>query len=304
MLANGQAQTFMLELMRDEQRLAHEEIYIGPVRDRDGRITGTVSVVHDITSRLKLQDGLRLWAHAVRKADFGVQILDIATRTIVAVNEQFARQRGYEAQQMQGMPYAALFPGDVAVVQESFLQAIGDIEHQIVETEHVRRGGERFPVLVDRSIYRDAAGQPRYVVAYAQDITERRRAQVEQRLAAVAFNTQDATMVLDGCGRVLRVNRAFSELTGYGQAHVLGREPFFLHTTASGEGVSAELRAQVCAAKGWRGQLWLQPRTGKPRVVRANVSAVVDQQMQRASHFVCALIDVTSEREALATPSA
>lgn len=297
-MASGGGQVFTVERLLDGGQVASEEIYISPRRDPAGAIIGTVSVVHDITHRLKMQGDLRLWAHAVQQADFGVQILDIQTRTIVAVNEQFARERGYTAQEMQGMPFAALFPSEVALAQERAVLAIGQAEHQIVETEHLRRHGGRFPVLLDRSVYRDAHGQARYVVVYAQDITERRRAQAEQRLAAVAFETQDATLVLDGTGLILRANQAFAELTGYVQADLLGCEPFFLQTQASEQGLPDELRAQVCRQKGWKGQLWLQPRTGKPRVVRANVSAVQDKDSEQASHFVCALIDVTGEREA------
>ena len=48
-----------------------------------------------------------------------------------------------------------------------------------------------------------------------QDITERKQAEAELRIAATAFESQEGMMITDADGVILRVNQAFTENTGY-----------------------------------------------------------------------------------------
>ncbi len=297
-MVTGRADVIMLDRIGEDGQLVHEEIQVNVLYDAAGNVAGTLSVVHDITHRLKMQDELRLWAHAVRQADFGIQILDIHAQSVVAVNDHFARERGYDADEMKGMSFMRLFPADIAAQQAGRLMRIEHMEHQVLETEHVKRSGERFPVLLDRSLYRDGAGRPRYIVVYATDITERKVAQMELRLAAVAFDAQDAMLVLDANGHIQRSNTAFHTLTGYAQEGVQGQSPFFLQTSANLKRPSAALCERLSDQNTWQGQLWLQPREGKPRVVRTHVSGVLDQESGVISHYVVAMVDITREHEA------
>lgn len=55
-------------------------------------------------------------------------------------------------------------------------------------------------------------------------MTENRRAQEELRIAAVAFESREGIMITDEKQVILRVNRAFTEITGYDEADVCGEE--------------------------------------------------------------------------------
>ena len=61
-----------------------------------------------------------------------------------------------------------------------------------------------------------------------EDVTERRRIEAEQRIAATAFETQEGMMVADSQGVILKINQAFTEITGYSSQDVVGQTPQFL----------------------------------------------------------------------------
>ena len=55
------------------------------------------------------------------------------------------------------------------------------------------------------------------------DITERKRVEAELRVAATAFESQEGMFVTDAATTILRVNQAFTEVTGFTAAKVVGR---------------------------------------------------------------------------------
>ena len=72
---------------------------------------------------------------------------------------------------------------------------------------------------------RDRTGKPIGVVGIARDITERSKAEEQLRIAAAAFEAQEGIAILGADGRILRVNRAFTEITGYTNEDVVGKTP-------------------------------------------------------------------------------
>ena len=60
------------------------------------------------------------------------------------------------------------------------------------------------------------------VLGVGRDITERKRAERELQLAAVAFESQDGMIVTDASGRIERINSAFTRMTGYADEEIAG----------------------------------------------------------------------------------
>ncbi|MGA0585832.1 EAL domain-containing protein [Dyella sp. KRB-257] len=148
----------------------------------------------------------------------------------------------------------------------------------------------------------DPDGKATGVLSVARDITERLRVEGELRLAAVAFQTQEALMVTSATGVIQRVNEAFGALTGYAPQEVLGKTPALLGTPRHDhdhehEHYYRQLWEQVRAEGFWQGEQWVTTRAGVPKVVRTTISSVRDGGGQ-VSHHVCTMTDLTGEREA------
>jgi diguanylate cyclase (GGDEF)-like protein/PAS domain S-box-containing protein len=296
-IATGARQQAVLPLQLRDGSVLRVDVIKVPLVMPDGGIRGILSVARDITEHLRVQAELELWAHLFMHAAFGLAIFDSRTRRITAANPTFARERGYTPEEMAGMHVDRLYPEDLIEQRRKARERINAVDHSLIETEQVTRDGRRFPVLLDCSVPHDAQGQAHYVIVYAQDISQRRRAEAELRLAEVAFETQEALMVMDAARTIQRVNRAFTELTGFAPAEAVGRRPAWLRSRHHEEAFGAEAWGQVASHGYWQGEQWIRVKASQPRVVRATLSAVKGAD-GAITHFVGAMVDMTSEREA------
>ncbi len=140
-----------------------------------------------------------------------------------------------------------------------------------------------------------------------RDVTEQRRQEQGLRIAAAAFECQECMLVLDAEGKILRVNRAFSLITGYAEHEVVGRSSALLrsvqHPISLYEAIWSEIHRTGC----WMGQVWHRHKDGSPYLALGGTTAVRDAQAQ-VSHYVINFIDAThrqqQEQERLADEAA
>lgn len=142
---------------------------------------GVLATFVDVTERREAEAHLQLWAEAFSQAQVGLAMADAQTNRFIAVNPAFARERGYEADELVGRPIGTVFPPERLDTLRSIVTTADLQGHGVVESEHQSRDGRIFPVLLDITSLRDAKGQPLRRIVFALDLTERQRA--EQALA-------------------------------------------------------------------------------------------------------------------------
>ena len=135
------------------------------------------------------------------------------------------------------------------------------------------------------------------VLVVARDITERRRAESELRIAAVAFESQDGMMITDFNGVIERVNTAFTRMSGYAASDVIGRSPRFLKSKAHKADFYKSMWGALRRKGYWTGEIAHRHRNGGLFTTRLSITAVSDQQ-GRPRHYVCNFQDITAEKQA------
>ncbi|WP_054286302.1 bifunctional diguanylate cyclase/phosphodiesterase [Gulbenkiania mobilis] len=136
-----------------------------------------------------------------------------------------------------------------------------------------------------------------YRCATVRDITERVLADRQNRLAARVFEaSNEAILITDASNRILAVNRAFCDTTGYTEEEVLGQTPALL---ASGRHDAAFYR-KMWAALGergqWSGEIWNRRKDGDIFPEWLNISVLSDKG-GRPIHYIALFTDI-SERKA------
>jgi diguanylate cyclase (GGDEF)-like protein/PAS domain S-box-containing protein len=128
------------------------------------------------------------------------------------------------------------------------------------------------------------------------DITERKQAEEAQRVAAVAFESTAAMVVSSADLRILQVNHAFVELTGYSLGEAVGRSSNMLR---SGRHAPAFYQAMWHSLKQtghWEGELWNRRKNGDVYPDWLSITVVKDTQGQ-VTHYVSMHTDISLRKK-------
>jgi PAS domain S-box-containing protein len=140
---------------------------------------------------------------------------------------------------------------------------------------------------------RDASGSVARMVLVSRDVTELQRELERNEIAARAFERMsEAILICSAEGRVVMVNRAYSEITGYSAREVIGQPERDFRSALQPASFYDELYAEVNRSGKWSGTLWAKRRDGNLYREQRSVSAVRDDA-GRITHYVTAFFDLT-----------
>lgn len=129
---------------------------------------------------------------------------------------------------------------------------------------------ESIPTLVNDDIILDGV---------VMDVSERREAEEQLRLAAAVFqNTQDGVLIADTQPRIIAINEAYQEITGYTQAEALGQNPSILQSGRHDRPFYQSMWASIEQTGHWQGEIWNRRKNGEIYPQWTTISAVRNDQ--------------------------
>lgn len=156
------------------------------------------------------------------------------------------------------------------------------------------RGMATFELSISRKTTESASG-PRFVVL-ARDITERRMAEEELRVAATAFEAREGMMITDPDGTILRINNAFTEVTGYDAEDVIGKNPRILSSGRHDKNFYAQIWESIIQTGSWRGEIWNRRKSGEVFPEWLTITAVKNE-LNITTHYVSTLTDISELKQ-------
>ncbi len=124
---------------------------------------------------------------------------------------------------------------------------------------------------------------------------ELQQANEELRIAAIAFNSQEGIVITDPHARFLRVNKAFTKLTGYSDKEVIGRTPSILKSNRHDQEFYNELWRALHEDHYWQGELWNRRKNGEVYPEGLTITAVLDE-FEQVTHYVGVFTDITERK--------
>ncbi|MDP2785222.1 MAG: EAL domain-containing protein [Sulfurimicrobium sp.] len=168
-----------------------------------------------------------------------------------------------------------------------------NIEHRIV-----RRDGTERVVLELAEVIRDSAGQAVDMNGTVQDITERRRAEEDLRLADEVFeNSIEGIIITDAQANILRVNRAFTVITGYSEEETLGRNPSLLRSDRHDAAFYQGMWASLIEYGYWQGEIWNQRKNGEIYPQWLSLVTIRNEQ-GKTNHYLGVFADLSEKKQA------
>ncbi|QUI65248.1 EAL domain-containing protein [Pseudoalteromonas sp. A22] len=129
-----------------------------------------------------------------------------------------------------------------------------------------------------------------------QDITEELENEREQRLASTVFaTTTEGVLVSDKHNQIQMVNRAFSEITGFGMDEVIGETPAILNSGRHDERFFNALYDDLVNRGHWEGEIWNKRKNGEIYPSWLQVSAVFNEARE-IDMYVALFSDITSRK--------
>lgn len=177
---------------------------------------------------------------------------------------------------------------------------IGDVEHSENDTakssEYRIRGanGDWF-WLLDKGKVNYQNGVFSGYIGSAIDISERIQTEVDLRIAAVAFETQEPLIITDPDSIILRANNAFIETSGYMREELVGQKMNFLKSGRHDQQFYEAMWKIITETGVWQGEIWDRRKNGEIIPVWLAITAVKNDE-GKVTHYVGTYIDITKRK--------
>ncbi|MGJ0515861.1 MAG: PAS domain S-box protein [Methylomicrobium sp.] len=179
-----------------------------------------------------------------------------------------------------------------------FCQVRQNAEKQSCETLIRRSDGSSFHAHVDCLRVELDGELPIFRIALV-DITALKQAEQCLRVAAAAFETQEAILITDANKIILRANKAFGRITGYCTKEIIGQTPSFFQCDRNlhDDSLPEMLWTSIVRDGYWQGEACERRKNGEIFPVSLSVSQVLGTD-GRISHYVICFSDITLQKEA------
>ena len=250
--------------------------------------------LRDIAERKVAEQALRESEERFRvlhEASFGgIGIHDRGV--ILECNQGLADMTGFPLAELIGMNGLLLIAPQW---RELVMRNIREGYDKTYEVGGLRRDGSIYPLEI-RGKNIPYRGRMVRVTEF-RDITERRRAEERQRLAAAVFESaREAIVVTDTDRNIVAVNPAFIAMTGYAEAELRGQSLWILQSDRQSEAYYRALWQTMARDGVWQGELWSRNKNGSVLLVLATFSEVRNVANQ-VTHYLIVATNITHQKE-------
>ena len=196
--------------------------------DKDGKV---VSIVRDVTERHKILKAIKkekeFSSGLLESMQEGLYTINLESE-IISVNPSFCKMTGYTEKELLGVkrPYPFSAPELAEANNKRYKLLTENKNPASYENIYVRKNGERFPVQIIVSSINDENGDKIANFATIQDITERRKAEVELRLSKefnekLIMSMQEGLLISGLDTKIILINDSLCKITGYSKTELL-----------------------------------------------------------------------------------
>ncbi len=135
---------------------------------------------------------------------------------------------------------------------------------KIYESQFILASGEVRDMMFHKATITRHDGTIDGIVGLMLDITERKRMEEKLRQAATVFESSaEGVMITKPDGSIIAVNRAFTEITGYPESEVLGKNPRMLQSGRNSKHFYREMWGCIARDDRWLGEVWNRRKNGE-----------------------------------------
>ncbi len=302
-LINGKRNSYRMEkrYIHKSGELFWADLSVSGLYDEEGALTGMIGLIVDIGERKKAEQSLteseaKFRSLLDRLEQIPVQGYD-AERRVVYWNNASTAAYGYLPEEALGRKLEDLIIPQgmrkdvIRAVEDSMARGI-----QIPSAELMLcgKGGRDVPVYSSHLLHTSASGVREM---YCVDIDLRRLRETEEQrrlLSQAVEQTGEMIIITDPEGTIEYVNDAFTHVTGFSRAEVLGRKPSILKSGEQNEGFYYDLWKTISEGNVWSGRMINRSKNDGLFIEESSISPVFNGSGQ-IIHYVATKRDITEQ---------
>lgn len=263
-------------------------------RDANGVALGHIGTVVDITERKTAEFALRESEKRFRmlasRAPVGIFMANPQGETVF-VNANWCTMAGLTPEQAHGKGWAhAIHPEDRARVMKEWEDAVRNGVSSKAEFRFLRRDGAITWVHGIAVQLRDSNGRLSGYIGTVADFTERKQAELalresEARFRLLADNIVQFAWICDRTGKLLWINRRFSDYSGLTVEDMTASGTMALHHPDHVARVTAKFEEHLASGQGWEDTFPLRGRSGTYRWFLSRAIPVYEENGQISRWF-------------------
>lgn len=218
-----------------------------------------------------------------------------AAGNIVGWNAAATRLFGFADDEIIGQPLTRIIPPRYhqRAMEGFFRMMNGDPAQKdgsVAELSGRRKDDSE--VLLERTVTLSTTAAGQFYTCTMRDITERKRVEEELRIAAAAFESHQGMVVTDADDVIVRVNAAFTAITGYSAEEAVGRRMNFLKSDRHPAAFYSAMWEHINRNSTWQGEIWNRNKNGEVHPHWLTISAVKNAH-GLVTHYVGTYTDIT-----------
>jgi PAS domain S-box-containing protein len=241
-LLTGEENTFSIEkryIHQDGHEIwAQTTVYL--FRNPDGSPKYFIIQILDITENKQADEAIKQSEEQFRitfdNAPIGMCLTSMDGR-FITVNDSLCKMMGYSKSELKNFPITKFTHPEDVDSTESILKQDFKEEHVTsnFEKRYIHKDGHVIWVSVSSSLFKDADGSPRYMIAHVLDVTERKKAieelkKSDEQYRVIANNTKDIIVKYGIDGKISYISSACINTLGFKPFEMIGVSVFrFFH---------------------------------------------------------------------------
>ena len=273
---------------------------ITPWRADDGSVGGIVLFYEDITERKRADAAMReskeLLQLFIDRAPSALAMFDREMRYL-AVSRRWLEEYSLAGQEILGRVHYDIVPDVPERWKEAHRRGLAG-ETLKADADRFERGNGAVQWIRWEVVpWRAGDGSVGGIILFAEDITQQKEAEARLRLAADVFtHASEGIVITDPNGTILEVNDAFTRITGYSHAEVIGQNPRLLKSGLQSREFYENLWSSLSRDGQWSGEIWNRAKSGNVYAETLSINAIRDAAGKTAQ-YVALFSDITEHKK-------
>lgn len=130
---------------------------------------------------------------------------------------------------------------------------------------------------------------------FVSDITDRKKAEEDLRIAAITFESQEGIFVADHEWRILKINQAYTRISGFTPQDLIGKPLPRHENSQQDENFFNGIYQALDHHRFWQGELWAERNDGEVYPQLITLTAVANDE-EHITHYIGSFTDISRHK--------